>query len=255
MIKHTIFVFIFTCFFLINAVKASGLADLRQALLPLQANIPIQASLNIDATKKNGNGKDAEVLHSNIDLVLNSHQGNFQFNYDKSLLDIIKQEQKQRRKDNNVNTPTINAVSQINTIELHNMLSAGENLIDYLDSLTFVEEKVVDHQEEKMRLLTFNIPMEAVVFDKKFRRYVDDFSGQYHIYINEEGLPQESTFEFYGRGRAYIVLTAKILGHGREQYEVIDDRLVTLHSESSVTTETTFGDNEFVNIKRLTIID
>ncbi|GGD63686.1 hypothetical protein GCM10011357_18750 [Lacimicrobium alkaliphilum] len=210
---------------------ADGLTDLQQALESLKGTTPISATLTNTFTEKRGEGKDLKEQQGSADILLNDNGQGLQITYSKAILDAMDEEARQKLEDEDVPTPTQDAVNNLEASELKTTLSAAGNLQRFIQKATFQGEKEQQCENGQIRELNFDLPLEAVISNKKVRGYVNDFDGQYQIWIDKKGFPLKSRLSFSGSGRAFIFFSMQAQTHATTYYQVAGNRLVILDRE------------------------
>ncbi|WP_088330802.1 hypothetical protein [Lacimicrobium sp. SS2-24] len=211
-----------------TALYADGLADLHQALDSLTGTTAISATLTNRFTEKRGEGKDLKEQQGAADILLSDEGAGLQITYGNDVLYAMEEEARLKLEDEDAPTPTRDAVNNLEASELKTILSAATNLKRFVQKASFREEEEQQCDAGRVRILTFDLPLEAVISNKKVRDYVNDFDGQYHLWIDEQGFPLKSRLSFAGDGRAFIFFTMQAESQRTTHYEVIGDRLVVM---------------------------
>ena len=235
------------------SAHADGLADLTNALNKLQGKAPITAKLTAEVVVNRGEGEDKVIKNGNVDVVLSDGDQGLQVTFSNQVLENIDIESNEKIKDEDADTPTLNAIDRLEATELRSYVSAASSLLRQLERATFIDEQEIQYQDTNARVLNFEMPMESIVSDKKTREYVDKFESSYQVIINEQGIPLETRLEFSGKGRAYIVLSLKAYGNGLSKFTVVDNRLVTVHQEFTSGWDSTFGEGEMTEVIQLAL--
>lgn len=227
-----------------NAI-ADGLRDLQAALERLNGSEPITAYYETqflevsDADDQN----DRKENNGLVRVQLTDSEQGLQVTYSQAVMDKIEAESMQKILDEEIDTPTLNAVGDINATAMRNLLSASSSLKRRIAKAEFVGEEQQDFEGRPARLLTFNLPLDAIIDDKKTRKYVSKFEGKYTILIDSDGVPLESNTKFKGKGRAFVILSVKAKSSDYNRYQIVDKRLVRVHNEYHREFSSTFGDN------------
>lgn len=229
---------------------ADGVADLNKVLDKLNNDTPIQVELSaafsdvFDEDKKSG-----EIT---VNLSVNHH--GFNTTYNAKTLESMSQESIEKSRDEDKKSPTIDAANKLNTVDLHRMLSAAENLQHFLYNAEFIEERYVVEDGQSFKQLSFNIPMESLVRNKKTRQYVDDFESQYNLWLDMNGIPVKSHLTFQGKGSAYVFFSLEAYGENTSQYKVVNNRLIEFERISKNGSKSVFGDFERSEQKEIKVI-
>jgi hypothetical protein len=211
-----------------SASLSDGLADLQQALESLEGTTPISATLTNTFTEKRGEGKELKQQQGAADILLTDDGEGLQITYRKAILEAMEQEARQKSEDEDAPTPTQDAVNNLEASELKSKLSAAANLLRFIQKARYQGEETDICESGEVRLLHFDLPLEAVISNKKVRDYVKRFDGEYRIWIDEKGFPLKSEVNFSGNGRAFIFFTMEAQTHTQTYYQVVGDRLVIL---------------------------
>jgi hypothetical protein len=210
---------------------ADGLLDLNKALTKLDGNSATSATLKSAYTEKRGRKKKTKITSALAHVQLFDDLNGLQITYSNEVLSKLEDEENEKERNEEANTPTLNAINDIEASELRHMLSAAPKLRRSLIKAEFLKEEAIIHQEQDARILHFNLPLDAIIKNKDVRSYVDDFEGRYKIIIDEKGVPLQAELTFEGRGSAYIFFKLSINQSITYFYKVIDDRLVNYRNE------------------------
>lgn len=253
MLKQQAFALIFTLLIIPFISKADGLADLNRALTLLNNNNPITATLTATNYYQQGEGKEKVVRNGKAEIILNDSDQGLQITYSKEILSKLELESRQRIKNEDADTPTLNAIDSNRATELKSTLSAAPGIERTLAQATFLSEEQVIVDEKTLRQLNFELPVSSIIRDKRTRKYVKKFQSQYSVIISDTGVPLTTELTFSGRGRAYLVLSVKADGYERTTYQVVNQRLVKISNEGGSKFDSTFGYTERKNSERLTV--
>ncbi len=210
---------------------ADGLTDLHSALERLNGDSAISASLETSYVQKRGRKKKVKTTSGFAKVQLIDDLNGLQITYSNEVLAQLEREENEKENNEEANTPTLNAVYDIEASELRNMLSASSELSRTLIKAEFVKEEETTYQENDARILHFNLPLDAIISDKDVRSYVNDFEGKYNIIIDKKGVPLQSQLSFEGSGRAYIFFSLSISQSKTYFYQLIGNRLVNFRNE------------------------
>ena len=249
-----------TCFFTISLLScfsytsyADGLLDLNKALTKLDGNSIISATLTSAFTEKRGRKKKTKVTSGLVHVQLFDDINGLQITYSNEVLTQLENEENEKERNEEANTPTLNAINDIEASELHSMLSAAPKLSRSLIKAQFLKEEAIIHQEKNARVLHFNLPLEALIRDKDIRAYVNDFEGKYKIIIDKNGVPLQAELIFEGNGSAYIFFKLSVNQSRTYLYKVIDDRLVNYRNEYTKQQKSTWAKRDSSGFKELII--
>ncbi len=232
---------------------ADGLSELKNALNRLQSSDSITLELESLTIDTEGEGNDKIITPGGIKVWLKDNASGLQVFYSDDVLNSLEHEARLKAEDEEVQTPTLNAVDGIDASELHSMLSASSSLLRDINQAQFIDEKQAVHKGQDSRLLRFKLPMEFFISDKKVRSYVNEFEAQYFVWIDRDGAPIESRIEFNGRGRVLLFFKISAKGSTFSNYQVLDDRLLVVRKQSYFQNASNLGVFENSEVKTLNI--
>ncbi|RHW75378.1 hypothetical protein [Colwellia sp. RSH04] len=240
-----------SCFSLTS--YADGLTDLNRALSQLSGNSTITATLETAYSQKRGRKKEIKTTSGFAQVFLVDAPTGLQVTYSNDTLLKLESERDEKETDEEVNTPTLNAINDIEASELSSMLSAASNLKRSLIKAEFINEEEIQFSGSKARILHFDLPLEAIITNKEVRGYVDDFKGKYNITIDEQGVPLQANLSFEGKGSIYLFFKLSINQSRKYFYQVVDDRLVNVRQEFERKQKSTFDKRDSSGYKTLII--
>jgi len=232
---------------------ADGLADLQTALNRLNGSTPISAQLESSYTAHRGKKKKQKTTTGFVQIGLTDSEQGLQVLYSNQTLLNSELEANEKEQDEEFDTPTLNAIDGIEATELRNMLSAAPNLLRSLNKAKWLNEEVIEFQDKEARKLNFELPLEAIIDNKEVRDYVDKFSSEYSITIDEQGIPLQSQLTFQGKGTAFIFFSLSASQTNTSTYQVIGDRLVNMRRDFTSKQKSTWGISDSSGFKALTI--
>lgn len=228
----------------VAATHADGLTDLNAALDRLQEKSTISATIDYSVTQMREEDDEQEIKQGAISAAVAYGPAGLQVTYDTNVMARLKTEAEQRVKDEEANTPTLMAINDIDAVEFNNILSSADSIKRTLQQAQFIDEQPVEMNGKTLRQLNFDLPLEAIINDKRTRKYVKKYTTQYQILIDETGTPIETTLSYRGKGRAYIVISIEASGDLTTKYAVFNGRLVRVYQKTSNRYDGTFGAGE-----------
>ncbi|WP_206484090.1 hypothetical protein [Thalassotalea sp. G2M2-11] len=235
-------------------VLADGLTDLKSVLQTLNGDTPISATVESSFTEKRGKKrKSLKTKTGLIQVALNDNHEGLELIFSDEIIDKLDNESNLKQQNEDANTPTLNAVGGVGVAEMKRMLSAAPSLLRFIDKAIYLNEETVSYHDKNMRQLNFSLPLHAIIENKEVHEYVDDFSGDFHVIINENGVPLESRIKFEGSGSAYIFFTMDISQSDTSTYQLFDDRLVKVKKVFEREQRSTWGKTSAEGYKVLII--
>lgn len=210
--------------------QADGLADLKSALGRLQGQTPLKAVVEAKTWNRQGEGKEAEETHGLASVSVEESPRGLQVLYSKDMLSKLENEERQKEKDKKAKTPTLSALSEVNSSSLRPMISAASGLSRTLERANFKGEKADDYNGKPARLLNFEMSMDKL--SEKERKYMKKFDGQINVWIAADGTPLASKSSQTVTGRALVVISFEMKSEEEWVYTTVGDRLVALKKES-----------------------
>lgn len=209
---------------------ADGLADLKGALARLQAQTPLNATLDVKTFDRHGQGNDAVEKNGQASIAVEDAARGLQVLYGRDTLARMDSEQRQLARDPNAKTPTVWAIGKLDSSEIVPMTSAASALARRLEEAQFKGEKPDTWNGRAARLLAFSIPVDKLPPDQ--RKYVKEFDGTLSVWIAADGTPLASETHVAVKGRAFIVVSFDAVDDWNTTYAVLGDRLVALRAEN-----------------------
>jgi len=240
------------------SVNADTLSNVKSVL----ANLNGDSELNIEFTstytenrgKSDDDKKTSQNKHGLITLPLSYNHNGLQITYNKGILDKIAVEEAQKEQDEDANTPTLSAMSRIESSSILEKMSSAPSLLRFLNKAQFTTETPIQHKGKAATELNFDLPIESIITGEEAREYIDEFVGQYRLIVNDQGVPIESKLTFSGSGSAYVFFSLEMEQISTSQYQVVGNRLVNTNQAYIRKQSSTFGDSESVGEETLKIM-
>ncbi len=134
-------------------------------------------------------------------------------------------------------------------------LASSTALLRNINKAQFIDEKPIIFDSRQAKLLSFELPLDVFIHDKKMRKNVDEFNSRLYVWIDEEGTPLESKMTFEGEGRAYLFLSMEAKGENISRYTLVKDRLITIYNSFSLETDATWGERLYQSTKTVKAIN
>ena len=235
----------------VTQVHADGVTDLKAALVKLQGNTPLKASIESKSWNRQGEGKKAEEMQATASVNIEDSTRGLQVMYSKDLLARLQSEERAKEKDANSKMPMTTTLKEFNANELRPMVSAANNLSHRLEPAVYKQEKQDTFNGKPARLLSFDIPVEHL--SAKERKYLKTYEGKLDIWIDADGTPLASRVSETIKGSAFVVVSFEAKEDESVVYGVTGDRLVVLRKESKNLSAGAGEQNETRVIKSLQI--
>lgn len=235
-----------------------GLEKLIASLSYLNTQNSVSVSLDSTFTDIH----DDKTKQGQVTVWLSASEQGFQFVFPPAELEKIAQEKQQlaqltdlKNQDTDSITPTTAAANKLRAIELNKTLNIASELSFLIKRAQFLPEQSNYSSNQAQSILSFSLPIEMMLKNKRTRNYVDDFKANYRLFINSNGVPLKSELSFEGSGSAYLVLHIKAYGAMVESYQVVNNRLILAESESVKGSQSLFGDFERKQTKSLRLFN
>lgn len=238
-----------------NHAAQQGLNKLRSALTVLGNKSPITVELHTTFSDVH----DDHLKQGEVSAILSASNEGFQLTYPATELLKIDKERTQlstSEQDNDTDSiaPTLAAANKLKAIDLNKTLNMATELLLLMQRATFIADKSHYSPSAQRNLLTFELPIDMMLRNKRTRQYVDEFTATYKLYINAEGIPLRSELVFEGSGSAYLVLHMSAYGNQSETFQVVNNRLILASSESTKGSTSIFGDFERKQTKAMRLL-
>lgn len=235
------------------SVSADTLTDVKSKLETLNGDSAINVEFTSKYTETSGKEND-ETKSGLITLPLSYNHKGLQITYSKDILDKVTKEESQKEQDENANTPTLSAMSRIESSDILEQISSALPLLRFLNKAKFTTETPIKHHGEPATELNFDLPIESIITEEEAREYIDEFAGQYRLVVDSQGVPIESKLTFSGSGSAYVFFNLAMEQTLTSQYQVVGNRLVNTSQTYKRKQSSTFGDSESLGEEILAII-
>ncbi|WP_299269253.1 hypothetical protein [uncultured Psychrosphaera sp.] len=242
------------------SVNADTLSNVKSVLANLNGDSALNVQFTSVHTESRGKSeddndeKDTKSEHGLISLPLSYNHNGLEITYNKDILDKIAKEETQKEQNEDASTPTLSAMSRIESSDILEKMSSASSLLRFINKAKLAAEKQIKHQGGSATELQFDVPLESVITGKEARGYVDEFEGQYRLVVDSQGVPIESELTFSGSGSAYVFFSLEMEQTSTSKYQVLGNRLINTSQVYARKQSSTFGDNESSGEQTLTII-
>ena len=213
-----------------SQAHADGVSDLKSALARLQGQTPLRAQVDAKTWNRQGDGKETDETQGTASVTVEEGARGLSVLYSKEMLAKLEAEERNKERDSKAKTPTLSALSEVNSSALRPMLSAASSLSRSLDKAVFKAEKPDTYNGKPARHLSFDLTLDKL--SEKDRKYVKKFEGALDVWIAEDGTPVASRSSQAVSGRAYVVVSFEFKNEEDHVYSVVGDRLVSTKKES-----------------------
>ena len=213
-----------------NPAHADGVSDLKSALARLQGQTSLRAQVDAKTWNRQGDGKETDETQGTASVTVEEGARGLSVLYSKEMLAKLEAEERNKERDSKAKTPTLSALSEVNSSSLRPMLSAASSLSRSLDKAVFKAEKPDTYNGKPARHLSFDLTLDKL--SEKDRKYVKKFEGALDVWIAEDGTPVASRSSQTVSGRAYVVVSFEFKNEEDHVYSVVGDRLVATKKES-----------------------
>lgn len=215
---------------LAGSAHADGVSDLKAALGRLQGQTPLKALVEAKTWSRQGEGKDMDESHGSASVSVEEGSRGLNVLYSKDLLTKLEAEERSKERDAKVKTPTLAALSEVNSSAIRPMLSAASVLSRSVEKAVFKSEKPEAYNGRPARVLRFETPIDKL--SEKERKYMKSYEGVLDVWIADDGTPLASRSSLTIAGRAFVVISFDVKNDEDWVYTVVGDRLIALRKES-----------------------
>lgn len=222
---------------------ATGLEELTQMLnqLPATQAATVEYSLLYTRVEDEDDEDDKKIFNGELAFNVREDYQGLHISYDSITLNSMESESDQKTLDLEAESPTLTAMRFLETTDIKTSLNAVNQLKRVIDQSEFISEQAVELLDKKLRKLTFKMPLKLLITHPKTQKYVDSFTSQLEVYINNQGIPVQSEVSYKGKGRAYLVISMKVEGSVLTEYELVGDRLIEKYHLEISRYDSTFG--------------
>ena len=213
-----------------TTAQADALTDLKGALARLQGQSPLRAQVEAKTWNRQGEGKDLDETHGAASVSIEEGARGLTVVYSKDMLSKLEAEERSKERDPKVKTPTLAALSEVNSSSLRPMLSAAGVLSRSIEKAVFKTEKPDTYNGRSARVLRFELPVDKL--SEKDRKYIKNYEGVLEVWIAEDGTPLASRSSVAIGARAFMVVSFDTKNDEDWVYTVVGDRLVALKKET-----------------------
>lgn len=234
-------------------VWADGLNDLQSALAKLENRGAVSGTLHVSFSEFRDDGDDKKVKTGDIKSMLSHNVDGLDIRYSEEVLNKISQENKAKIANEEIDTPTLNGAEVLSASAIIPIFSSAQKINEYINQGEFINEQAINHNDKNLRLLSFNLPLESFIDDKKIRGYVSKFQGSFGVVIDDSGVPIETRMSYSGKGSAYIFFSLSAESEIISTFQVNSGRLVQTKRTVSSSSSSTFNDRKYQGTWQLTL--
>ncbi|OYT91359.1 MAG: hypothetical protein CFE43_13845 [Burkholderiales bacterium PBB3] len=209
---------------------ADGVSDLKSALARLQGQSPLKAQVDAKTWNRQGDSKETDETQGAASVTVEEGARGLSVLYSKDMLAKLEAEERNKERDAKAKTPTLSALSEVNSSSLRPMLSAASVLSRSVEKAVFKSEKPEAYNGRPARVLRFDMPIDKLT--EKERKYMKNYEGVLDIWIAEDGTPLASRSSVAIAARAFLVVSFDAKNDEDWVYTVVGDRLVALRKET-----------------------
>lgn len=226
-LRHPLIVF--TALLFANTAGADALDEMRLALNELAGQSPVTAQITAKVMFQQGDGGDATIREGEAFIRVSDNSSGMNFYYTPETLQLMTQEQQARGLNAEAETPTLNAINELQPATIQRSVSAADDLLRLIESSQY-EGYVEDTFNDKpARKLTFSFGLEKL--SQREKKYVKKYTSEVLIWIDEAGTPLASHMYSRFSGSAFIFIRFSSSADEVRHYQRHDDRLLTLYSK------------------------
>lgn len=214
----------------VSNAHADGLSDLKAALARLQGTTPIKGVVEARTWSRQGDGKDLEETTGFASVALEENARGLQVVYSKDTLNKLDAEERAKEKDNKAKTPTLSALSEVNTSALRPMIFASASLTRMMEKATFKSERMDTYKGQPARVVTFEFSTDRL--SEREKKYVKSYEGGMEVWIAADGTPLACKASQNLHARAYMVVTFNNKNEEEWTFAVVGERLVATRKEN-----------------------
>ncbi len=209
---------------------ADGLSALKDALARYAATTPVKGLAEAKTWKRDGEGKDVDERTGQAGVVIDENAQGLRVYFARDTLTRLTAEEQLRERDAKTKTPTLSAMSALNTAELRQLANGVPALLRWLEKSQFKSEREEAWNGKPARLLHFDLGIGAL--SERDRKYVKKYDGSLDVWIAQDGTPLASRTHQSLSGRAYVVISLDMTYDEDVVYALIGDRLLVTRKDT-----------------------
>ena len=101
---------------------ADGVSDLKSALARLQGQTPLRAQVDAKTWNRQGDGKETDETQGTASVTVEEGARGLSVLYSKEMLAKLEAEERNKERDSKAKTPTLSALTEVNSSALRPML-------------------------------------------------------------------------------------------------------------------------------------
>lgn len=230
-------------FLLLSSCLCVGHASEKNALLerlkPLIATDDI--SLAVSSTLKVvGEFDNQEQLREGtMGFQLNAGDGDIQLGFSQSLLSQLQAERSQKKNDEKAHTPVTDAMDRMGIERSLKLVDATFAIKQWVEEGEFIASRKTETGTE----LAFSMPLDSVL-DGNIKKYVDDFSSELLITLDQQGIPIKAVMEMQGKGSFLLFFSMKAQAKNEYYFTQVGNRLIRRYASYYSSHKSSFSKGE-----------
>ena len=207
-------------------LQADSFSDLKDALVRLNGQDPVKASVDYQFWSKQGDEKNPVITQGKATTFVEDGPQGLKMSWNRTLIQAAVQEAKAQAKDPEKKASTRRAIEGLKAVDVSDYLNGTEELLRTLEQGQLVEEKMEAWQGKPARLLRFKLRPKL---SKQDQKYVKDLEATANIWIGADGLPLAAETETRMKGRAFLVISFEQQQKESFEFTRSGNRLVVVH--------------------------
>jgi hypothetical protein len=215
---------IFLVVLLSQPLQANELSTLRAALRELQGNAPLRGTAEYSLSLRTRDAGDVREEQGRIQLQWNSGPGGVSLTIPQALLDVAEREQRARRANPDVTSPTRNAISGFSALQVSEAVDFATTLLRELEG--------AELRSAQPGLLTFRLPPRL---PRTERKHVRNSEVELRVWRSGDGVPVRVERTIRVRASFFFI---RVESGRTDRWELkrLADRLVAVRHEAEDTT-------------------
>lgn len=231
-----------------GALVADEVSDLKALLASFSGTSDVSVAVVFHKTTEGEVEDQAQIRHGHANFGIAHQQGRVSVSYDDNLLVALQNEKQGKQDDDDFKTPTLEALRSWQLSDLPDFLNAAPKVSAWIEQGEFKDVISLDDG----KLLQFSMPLKSML-DANMRKYVDKFTCDLWININNEGVPRSASMKMEGSGSAFIFFSVKATNSLDITFDVVGDRIVQTSNVQEWYHRSTFSEGKTQQTVRLSI--
>lgn len=231
-----LFLMLLHCVFVAHATEVD---DLLKRLKLLTAKDDISLAVNSTLKVVGEFDNQEQLREGTMAFQLKAGDDDIQLGFSQSLLTQLQAERSRKKQDEKVHTPVTDAMDRMGIERSLKLVDATFAIKQWVEEGTFIGSRKTETGME----LEFSMPLDSVL-DGNIEKYVDDFSSELLITLDQQGIPTKAVMEMQGKGSFLLIFSMRAQAKNEYHFDKIGDRLIRRYASYYSSHKSSFSEGE-----------